>query len=117
VEHEGATPETKGLTLNLWPALRKGQILDFEPERVGAVRGPAYVHSVYTPGGNSGGPLLNLETSVVHGVLSRGLEPTDIKDAYGIATAVEAFFDWPLGLTRGATLRSLSASRVVTLVD
>lgn len=32
VEHEGATADTKGLTLNLWPALRMGRVLDLARE-------------------------------------------------------------------------------------
>jgi hypothetical protein len=115
VEHEGATPDSRGLTLNLWPALRKGTLLDVLPGGAPMTRGPAYAHSAYTPGGNSGGPLIRASTQTLHGICSTGTGADNLADAYGVATDIRAILDWPLPFFAGDTLRDLAARGIVSL--
>ena len=118
VEHEGATPTSKGLTLNLDPAIRKGTVLDILPNGTPHARGSVYVHSSDTPGGNSGGPLLRAGTAsapsrAVYGVMSSGVRGETTADDYSISTSIATILDWPLSFADGLTLRELRDRGVV----
>lgn len=118
VEHEGATPETKGLTMNLAAAFRSGTVLDVIPNGTPHARGPVYAHSNDTPGGNSGGPLLRAGTvsapaRAVHGIMSNGVRGETTADDYSISTSVSEVLDWPLSFAENLTLRDLARRGVV----
>jgi hypothetical protein len=91
-----------GLHLSMNPQFYGGTISDFHPTGFSFTRGPVYVHTAETMGGDSGGPMLRLADSGVYGITSRGSE------LHGTATDIRAVLDWPVSFLDRKTLRQLA---------
>jgi hypothetical protein len=85
------------------PRFYRGKVEDY----IRRDGGPYYVHTVTTPSGISGGPLVRVRTGLVHGVLCRSIQLDDGSYVFNQALDVSSFVsDWAVPVLGGLTLRS-----------
>ncbi len=91
--------------MSMWPRSYAGRIEEWQPGLIpwSGPKSAGYIHSVRTPPGFSGGPLIRKRTGLVHGLMSGGFSSIGGPD---MALDVSAFADdWKVPILGDLTLR------------